>query len=63
MVVLKKGLLRLRNNIYILLGFPWHKQWHGVIFFQSLNAFLDILFSFDKNGICINTCKFVLLQL
>jgi hypothetical protein len=28
-----------------------------------LNAFLDILFSFDINGICINTCKFVLLRL
>ncbi len=30
--------LRLENNMHILLGFLWHKQWHGVHVFH----FLDI---------------------
>jgi hypothetical protein len=33
-IVLERGLLRLESNMYIVLGFLWHKQWHGVHVFH-----------------------------
>jgi hypothetical protein len=38
-IVLERGLLKLKNNMYILLGFLWHKQWHGVHNFHFLDIF------------------------
>jgi hypothetical protein len=35
---LDRGLLRLDNNMHVLLGFFWHKQWHEVHVFH----FFDI---------------------
>jgi hypothetical protein len=44
-VVLERDFLRPRSSIYILLEFPWFKEWHGVYVFHFLNnfwnAFLD----------------------
>ncbi len=55
----RKGFLRLESNMYILLGFLWHKQGHGVHVFHFLNIFIN----FDKCHVCINTYKFCLITI
>jgi hypothetical protein len=46
----RNDLYKLGSGIYIyLLGFPWHKQWHGLGVFSILNAFLNNLLSFFIN--------------
>jgi len=55
----RKGLLRLENNLYNLLKFLWHNQWHGVHVFH----FLDIWKKSSRYDICINKYKHYLIAI
>jgi hypothetical protein len=47
-IVLKRGFLKLKSNMYILLGFLWHKKLHGVHNFHFLDIFkvlIDVIFA------------------
>jgi hypothetical protein len=45
---LDRGMLRLDNNMHVLLRFFWHKQWHGdhfFIFWTFLKVLIDAIFA------------------